>query len=68
MPDLETLKRELEAARQEVKNLTVMGMRPDLSSEKVEVIRHLERSARAEVKLRTRALQHFKEEQEKQAQ
>jgi hypothetical protein len=56
MHNLQDLRRELAATRQEVRNLTVMGMRPGLTPEKVELIRNLERSARAEVKLRQRHL------------
>jgi hypothetical protein len=33
-----------------------MGMRPDISADERDVIRQLERSARAEVKLRIKAL------------
>jgi hypothetical protein len=52
------LRLKLEAAKQEVRNLSVMGMRPDLSEKKREVVKHLERSARAEVTLRQKALDH----------
>ena len=52
------LQRELADTRREVHNLTVMGMRPDLSAEDRELIRNAERSARAEVKLRIEALQY----------
>jgi hypothetical protein len=31
MPDLQTLRQKLADARQEVRNLTVMAMRPDIS-------------------------------------
>jgi hypothetical protein len=54
------LQRTLADTRREVRNLTVMGMRPDLSVEKRELIRNAERSARAEVKLRIKALQYFR--------
>ncbi|MDH2402107.1 hypothetical protein QCM77_19390 [Bradyrhizobium sp. SSUT18] len=43
-------------AQQEVRNLTVMEMRPDLPPEKRDIIKQLERSARAEVQLRVKAL------------
>jgi hypothetical protein len=56
MPSVEQLRQELKYAKQEVRNLTVMWMRPDLSPEKREIIRQLERSARAEVMLRHKAL------------
>jgi hypothetical protein len=50
------LLKELANTRREVRNLTVMGMRPDISADQREVIRQLERSARAQVKLGLRAL------------
>jgi hypothetical protein len=53
-----TLRQELKDARQEVRNLTVMAMRPGMSPAKAELIRNLERSARAEVKLRLKALRY----------
>jgi hypothetical protein len=49
-------------ARREVRNLTVMGMRPDISADEREIIRQLERSARAQVKLGLRALNRGKPE------
>jgi hypothetical protein len=58
MPDLHTLRQKLKDARQEVRNLTVMAMRPNLTPEKAERVRILERSARAEVKLRLTALRY----------
>jgi hypothetical protein len=54
------LQRTLADTRREVRNLTVMGMRPDLSAADRELIRNAERSARAEVKLRIKALQYFR--------
>jgi hypothetical protein len=51
-----TLEKELANTRREVRNLTVMGMRPDLPADKRELIHNAERSARAELKLRIRAL------------
>jgi hypothetical protein len=59
MPDSPSAKqqeKDLASTRQEVRNLTVMALRPDLSPEKRELIRNLERSARAEVKLWVKAL------------
>jgi hypothetical protein len=56
MYDLAKLKQGLSDARQEVRNLTVMAMKPDLTPAKAELIRNAERSARAEVKLRARHL------------
>ena len=54
MYDLAELKRGLRDARQKVRNLTVMAIKPDLTPAKAELIRNMERSARAEVKLRQR--------------
>jgi hypothetical protein len=56
MPSIEELRQKLADARQEVRNLSVMAMKPDLSPQKKEVIHHLERSARAGVTLRHKAL------------
>jgi hypothetical protein len=56
MRDFATLRLKLADARQEVCNLAVMAMRPDLSPAKLELVRQAERSARAEVKLRVKAL------------
>ena len=58
-------RRDLEAVRQEVRNLIIMGMRPDISPEERALIRNLERSARAEAKLRKRALDQLLEEEGK---
>ena len=58
MRDLQTLRQKLKDARQEVRNLTVMAMRPDLTPEKAELVRNLERSARAVAKLRLKALRY----------
>jgi hypothetical protein len=44
-----------------VRNLTVMGMRDDLTPEKRATIHNLELSARAEAKLRQDALDHAKQ-------
>ncbi|MGB8741550.1 MAG: hypothetical protein WCD52_15275 [Xanthobacteraceae bacterium] len=46
--------------RQEVHNLQVMQMRPGLPAEKLELLRNMERSARAEVKLRLKAIAYAK--------
>jgi hypothetical protein len=56
MRDLQTLRQELKDARQEVRNLTVMAMRPDQTPEKADLVLKGLRSARAEVKLRVMAL------------
>jgi hypothetical protein len=65
MPDLQTLRRKLDDARQEVRNLTVMAMNPKYSPEKVELLRNAERSARAEVKLRVKALEYQHQQEHK---
>jgi hypothetical protein len=56
--DLKELQQALDDERREVRNLTVMGMRPDLRPEDAELVRNLERSARAGVKLARQALQY----------
>ena len=48
--------------RREVRNLTVMGMDPKQTPEQAALIKELERSARAEMRLRTMALAHAKGE------
>jgi len=55
------LQRELANTRQIVPNLTVMGMRPDLSAKEREIVP--ERSARAELKLRIKVLRYCRERQ-----
>ena len=55
-PDLATLERKLKGVRQEVRNLQVMQMHPGRSAEDLRNLADLERSARAEVKLRVKAL------------
>jgi hypothetical protein len=57
-----TLLKALADTRREVRNLTVIAMRPN-PPEKAELLRNLERSARAEVKLRIKALAYFREQQ-----
>ena len=56
IPDLATHERLLKGVRQEVRNLQVMQMRPGQSAEKLAHLADLERSARAEAKLRIKAL------------
>jgi hypothetical protein len=56
MPDLDELRLKLRDAQQEARNLAVMAMDPSLSAEKREIIKELERSARAEAALRLAAL------------
>jgi len=55
--------KELADTRREVRNLTVMGMRPDVSADQREIIHNLERSARAQVKMGIKALQYCREQQ-----
>jgi hypothetical protein len=57
-PDMDTLQRALAGARQELHNLQVMSLRPGQSPEQLEMLRKLEVSCRAEVKLRRRAIQY----------
>lgn len=56
MPNIDQLRQKLSDAKREVRNLTVMGLRPDLTPRKRGIIKQLERSARAEVRLRVKAL------------
>jgi hypothetical protein len=64
-PDLATLERELKGVRQEVRNLQVMQMRPEQSAAKLAHLADLERSARAEVKLRIKAIEYYLSQQSK---
>ena len=41
---------------QEIRNLTIMGMKPGLTRKKKAFLHDLERSARAELKLRYKAI------------
>lgn len=59
-PDLPTLEQKLKGVRQEVRNLQVMQMHPGRSTDDLKNLADLERSARAEVKLRVKALAHAK--------
>ena len=56
MPTLAELQTKLDSVRREVRNLTVMGMDPSQPPDQAELIKQLERSARAEMRLRTMAL------------
>jgi hypothetical protein len=60
MPDLPTLERQLANTRQEVRNLQILQMLPGQSPEKLELLAELERSARAEVRLRLKAIAYEK--------
>jgi hypothetical protein len=62
MPTLAELQAKLDSVRREVRNLTVMGMDPSQHSDQAALIKELERSARAEMRLRKIALEHAKGE------
>ena len=57
MPAIKELERKIECCRREIRNLVVMGMDPSQTPDQLELIRNLERSARAELRLRVTALQ-----------
>ena len=61
MATLQEMEAKLADARREVRNLTVMRMRPDLRPDQLAAVHLLERSARAEVKLRKKALDYEKQ-------
>jgi hypothetical protein len=63
MPDLKTMQQEMQNCRQEVRNLTIMGMKPGLTPEKKALLFELERSARAELKLRHKAIKYYLSQQ-----
>ena len=63
MPDLETLQQKMRECRQEIRNLTIMGIKPDLTLEKKAFLHDLERSARAELKLRHKAIEYYLSQQ-----
>ncbi len=56
MPTLDQLRTALTDAKREARNLSVIAMRPNLDPQKREGIKQLERSARAEIALRQKAL------------
>jgi type II secretory pathway component PulM len=60
VPKLAELQSKLDGVRREVRNLTVMGMDPNQAPEQAALIRKLERSARAEQRLRKMALDYAK--------
>ena len=62
MPTLAELQAKLDSVRREVRNLIVMGMDPSQPPDQAALIKELERSARAEMRLRTMALEHAKGE------
>jgi type II secretory pathway component PulM len=59
-PTLADLQTKLDSVRREVRNLTVMGMDPNQTTEQAALIEELERSARAEQRLRKMALDYAK--------
>jgi len=56
MDDIDLLEAKLASIVREVRNLTVMGMDPSQPADQLAVIRDLEQSARAEQRLRKKAL------------
>src|SRR5262245_5973162 len=58
MTTLAELQIKLDSVRREVRNLTVMGLDPSQPPDQAALIKELERSARAEMRLRTMALAH----------
>ena len=48
MPAIKELERNIECCRREIRNLVVMGMNPSQTPDQLELIRNLERSARAD--------------------
>ena len=59
-PTLAELQTKLDGVRREVRNLTVMSMDPKQPPDQAELIKELERSARAEQRLRSMALEYAK--------
>ena len=59
---LAALQTALESVLREVRNLTVMSLDPGQTPDQTALIKELERSARAEMRLRTMALEHAKGE------
>ena len=59
-PTLAELQTKLDSVRREVRNLTVMSMDPNQTTEQAALIKELERSARAEQRLRKMALDYAK--------
>src|SRR5262245_40705064 len=61
-PTLSELQTKLDSVRREVRNLTVMGMDSSQPADQAALIKELERSARAEQRLRKMALDYAKGE------
>src|SRR5262245_58732945 len=60
MQTLAKLQTKLDGVRREGRNLTVMGLDPNQPPDQAALIKELERSARAEMRLRAMALEHAK--------
>ena len=58
-PEVQKLRRQLDDARREAGRLTVTAMRPNLTPERAELARNLERAAWAKVRLTAKALAHY---------
>jgi hypothetical protein len=57
MPDvLQDLEREIAICRREIRNLVILGLDPSQRPDQAALIKDLERSARAELRLRVMAL------------
>jgi hypothetical protein len=61
--DEPTMIRKLADVRQEVRNLVVMQMQPGQPAERVRFLHDLERSARAETRLRVKALEWYRQQE-----
>src|SRR5262245_18360460 len=66
MPTLAELQAKLDSVRREVRNLTVMGLDPNQPPDQAALIKQLELSARAEMRLRTMALEYARAESHSQ--
>jgi hypothetical protein len=60
IPTLAELQTKLDSVRREVRNLTVMGLDPNQTTEQAALIKELEQSARAEQRLHKMALDYAK--------
>jgi len=62
MPDLKTMQQKMLGCRQEIRNLTIMGMKPGLTPEKKAHLLDLDRSTCAELKLRHKASESYRDQ------
>ena len=62
MPAIKELERNIECCRREIRNLVVMGLDPNQPPDQAALIKDLERSARAELRLRVLALRYAEEQ------